>query len=97
MLKRDSKTGRLLKQPVKVGDLVVCLHYVIGFTKLKPYKVVATESSSEKNRTCFGRVIGQEHAMPGLFVFFVIDDDGDKRWCVLGSNKFGHTWEKLPK
>ena len=103
MLLRDEKTGRLKKQPAKIGDKVIMFQQHggdgtgdigLGFTEYKPYKVIATQMSKEKNRKCW------EHTYPlfprpDRFGVFVIDDLGDKRYVNLGTDVFGITVEKL--
>ncbi|AWN08593.1 hypothetical protein HOT32_gp10 [Erwinia phage Faunus] len=92
----------MLPAPIKVGDLVVCRSNGAKFNEIdiyenKAYKVVATEMSAEKNRISFG-VVSPNPAMakskrPG---FFIIDDDGCKRFCRLGEDNFSSTvWEKI--
>lgn len=100
MLKRDKETGRLLKQPAKIGDWIVCDRNSPGFTPNKGYKIVATENSSEKNRVSFDKVYPlMENLRYGVkdsrFGVFVIDDDGDKRFVHLGADIFNVTWEKI--
>ena len=101
MLKRDKATGRLLKQPVKIGDKVICYgknkHQPYGCRQMTAYTVVATENSKEHNRTSFGIV----YPLDGMktsdrFGFFIIDDDGHKIFCRMGVDCFGITWEELP-
>lgn len=101
-MKRCPETGRMLPNPIKVGDWVVCTSKgpkfnEIGISENKAYKVVATELSAEKNRIVFGlayphpSMVGR--AKPG---FFIIDDDGCKRFCRLGMNMLSSTvWEKI--
>ena len=103
MLLRDEKTGRLKKQPAKIGDKVIMFRenarqheepIDLGFTPMKPYKIVATQMSKEKNRLCW------KHAYPlfprpDKFGVFIIDDLGDKRYVNLGTDVFGITVEKL--
>ena len=91
--------AKFVKQPVKIGDLVVCYGtnkgQPFGCTQMKAYKVVATQNSSEKNRMSFGTVYPLL-GLKGRFGFFIIDDMGDKVFCRLGTDCFGITWEKLP-
>lgn len=93
MLERDKVTGRLLRQPAKIGDLIVCDVDQIGFTANRAYKVVATQNSAEKNRISFGSVYP---TIGGRFGVFVIDDGGDKRFVRLGTDWSGVTWIKIP-
>lgn len=105
MLSRDKATGRLTKQPAKIGDTVILFvnknanplvqDVGFGFTAMKPYKVVATQMSKEKNRICFKHVYPLR-PRPEKFGVFVIDDSGDKRYFNLGTDVFGVTAEKLP-
>lgn len=93
------------KQPVKIGDKVILFvgdkeleHHGeigLGFTPLKPYKVVATQNSKEKNRICWNSVYPLR-PRPEKFGVFIIDDFGDKRYVNLGTDVFGITVEKLP-
>ena len=103
MLLRDKKTGRLKKQPAKIGDMVVMFQQHggdgtggidLGFTEYKPYKIVATQMSKEKNRICFKHVYPLR-PRPEKFGVFIIDDLGDKRYVNLGTDVFGITVEKL--
>lgn len=97
MMQRDKVTGRLLKQPAKIGDLIVCDIAQIGFTANKAYKVIATQNSTEKNRISFGGVYPKVNKKRiDKFGVFVIDDSGDKRFVRLGTDCFGVTWEKIP-
>lgn len=96
MLKRDDKTGRLLKQPAKRGDLIVCDVDNIGFTANKAYKVIATQNSFEKNRISFGDAYPREGDNSKGFGVFVIDNDDSKRFVRLGTDAFGVNWMKLP-
>ena len=103
MLNRDSKTGRLKKQPAKIGDSVIMFvgskttnqspnDIGLGFTPMKPYKIVAM--SKEKNRICFNHVYPLR-PRPEKFGVFIIDDLGDKRYVNLGTDVFGITVEVL--
>lgn len=100
MLNRDSKSGRLLKQPAKIGDFIVCQFpkgfntAYLGLTKDKAYKVVATQNSAEKNRIAFNNVYPLRPSK--LFGVFIIDDEGSKRFVKMGTDCFGITWSKLP-
>ena len=99
MLLRDKKTGRLKKQPAKIGDMVIMFQQNggdvdLGFTEYKPYKIVATQMSKEKNRICFKHVYPLR-LRPEKFGVFIIDDLGDKRYVNLGTDVFGITVEKL--
>lgn len=105
MLLRDKKTGRLKKQPAKIGDQIVMFpanqqattmlsDIGLGFTPWKPYKIVATQMSKEKNRICFKHVYPLR-PRPEKFGVFIIDDYGDKRYVNLGTDVFGITVEKL--
>jgi hypothetical protein len=95
--------AKFTKQPAKIGDQVIMfldskLGYEVdvglGFTAMKPYKVVATQNSKEKNRVCFKHVYPL-HPRPEKFGVFIIDDYGDKRYVNLGTDCFGITVEKL--
>ena len=101
MLLRDEKTGRLKKQPAKIGDLVVIFNkdttsndIGLGFTNNKAYKVVATQMSKEKNRMCW-KTVYPLRPRPEKFGVFVLDDFGDKRYVNLGTDVFGVTVEVL--
>lgn len=98
--------AKFVKQPAKIGDQVIMfvdkspsikvgdISIGIGFTPMKPYKVVATQNSKEENRICFNSVYPLCQR-PGKFGVFIIDDDGDKRYVNLGTDCFGITVEKL--
>ena len=103
MLQRDEKTGRLKKQPAKIGDKVIMFingkdviqtEIGLGFTPMKPYKIIATQMSKEKNRICFKHVYPLR-PRPEKFGVFIIDDLGDKRYVNLGTDVFGITVEVL--
>jgi hypothetical protein len=104
MLLRDEKTGRLKKQPAKIGDKVIMFinnrnaiqtEIGLGFTPMKPYKVIATQMSKEGNRKCWNTTYPL-CPRPDRFGVFVIDDLGDKRYVNLGTDVFGITVEVLP-
>ena len=106
MLMRDKVTGRLSKQPAKIGDKVIMFvgskstnqspdDIGLGFTPMKPYKVIATQMSKEKNRKCWKHTYPL-FPRPDRFGVFVIDDLGDKRYVNLGTDVFGITVEVLP-
>ncbi|QEM42982.1 hypothetical protein AC4HA13_0011 [Escherichia phage vB_EcoM_4HA13] len=98
MLLRDKKTGRLKKQPAKIGDKVIVFGKYIrtGLTAYKPYKIVATQNSKTENRKSFGTVYPLEKSnLNRGFGVFIIDNDGDKAFLYLGEDVFGMTVEKL--
>lgn len=96
--------AKFTKQPAKIGDQIIMFvdkeaHHMkldigLGFTAMKPYKVVATQNSKEKNRICFKHVYPLR-PRPEKFGVFIIDDYGDKRYVNLGTDCFGITVEKL--
>lgn len=106
MLLRDKKSGRLKKSPAKIGDSIIMFaderantmlqDIGLGFTAMKPYKIVATQLSKEENRKCWNTVYPL-FPRPDKFGVFIIDDNGDKRYVNLGTDVFGITVEKLPK
>lgn len=102
-----TKEGKFKKALVKVGDLVSCnlSGFNPGFTKDKPYKVIATSRSSFENRNFYSRVSG-DICLNNPQDFAVLDDDGqwrklslivesDSEWRKTSAKVFGE-WMVIP-
>lgn len=81
---KRNPNGKFAKALVKVGDLAVCSHngFNPGFTKDKPYKVIATHRSGFENKTHYCRYNGHMEVTREN-EFAVVDDNGDFRILSL--------------
>lgn len=91
MLKRCSKTGRLLPAYLKVGDLVYTRDFAFDICPSKAYEVLATSLSQPK--VLFGAL---EPIQLKDKQFVVRDESGHLRIFNLGSRGLS-TWEKIRK
>lgn len=104
---KRNPNGKFAKALVRVGDLAVCSNsgFNPGFTKDKPYKVIATFRSHYENRSHYDRYNGQmsikrenEFAVidnDGLFRILSLIVDTDSEWRKNSGKLFGE-WMILP-